>query len=154
MVEEGVDAVVLSIGADLPYFTGYEAMDSERPTVLIVSTTGIPVLVIPLLEAPRVESSNVELASWHETRGSDGSRRSCPGWCQACRHWGPDPFLDAPGDPGGAPGCDLVPVPRSSPRLSGFARIPDEVEMLRSAASAVDRALKRIPAEVRFFRSN
>ncbi|HYJ25727.1 MAG TPA: Xaa-Pro peptidase family protein [Acidimicrobiia bacterium] len=149
MVEEGVDAVVLSIGADLPYFTGYEAMDSERPTVLIVSPSGIPVLVIPLLEAPRVEATNVELASWQETedpmalvaRALDGARHVAIGdQTRSSTLLSLQEVL---------PGVTWL----SASKITSILRIrkdPDEVEMLRSAASAVDRALHRIPAEVRF----
>ena len=149
MVEEGVDAVVLSIGADLPYFTGYEAMDSERPTVLIVSPTGIPVLVIPLLEAPRVEATNVELASWQETedpmalvaRALDGARHVAIG--DQTRSSTLLSIQEA------LPDVTWL----SASKITSTLRIrkdPDEIEMLRSAASAVDRALNRIPAEVRF----
>ncbi len=40
MSQNGVDVVLLSVGADLPYFTGYEAMASERLTVLVVRSEG------------------------------------------------------------------------------------------------------------------
>ncbi|MEY4045293.1 MAG: hypothetical protein RL644_1561, partial [Actinomycetota bacterium] len=54
MSANGVDALVLSVGHDLPYFTGYHAMPLERLTLLVLLRTGTPVLVIPRLEAPRV----------------------------------------------------------------------------------------------------
>ncbi len=54
MRELGVDALLLSTGADLPYLTGYEAMPLERLTMLVVLADGDAVLVIPALEAPRV----------------------------------------------------------------------------------------------------
>jgi len=50
----GVDTLLLSTGADLPYFTGYEAMPLERLTMLVVPVEGDAVLVVPRLEAPRV----------------------------------------------------------------------------------------------------
>ena len=43
-----------SLGADLPYFTGYEAMPLERLTMLVVPRDGDATLVVPRLEAPRV----------------------------------------------------------------------------------------------------
>jgi len=55
MQEEGVDALLLSVGPDLPYFTGYEAMPLERLTMLVVPRESDAVLVVPRLEAPRVE---------------------------------------------------------------------------------------------------
>ena len=30
MVDRGIDVLLLSVGADLPYFCGYEAMPLER----------------------------------------------------------------------------------------------------------------------------
>jgi Xaa-Pro aminopeptidase len=50
----GVDALLLSHGADLPWLTGYRAMPLERLTMLVLPVTGDPVLVVPALEAPRV----------------------------------------------------------------------------------------------------
>jgi Xaa-Pro aminopeptidase len=54
MVEVGVDVLLLSVGADLPYLTGYKAMPLERLTMLVLPRDGEATLVVPLLEAPRV----------------------------------------------------------------------------------------------------
>src|SRR5581483_8142854 len=51
----GVDVLLLSVGADLPYFTGYTAMPLERLTMLVLPRDGEATLVVPALEAPRVE---------------------------------------------------------------------------------------------------
>ncbi len=50
----GVDAVLLSHGADLPWLIGYRAMPLERLTLLVLPRHADPVLLVPLLEAPRV----------------------------------------------------------------------------------------------------
>ncbi|MGB9112565.1 MAG: aminopeptidase P family protein [Acidimicrobiales bacterium] len=50
-----IDVLLLSIGADLPWLTGYEAMPLERPTVLVFAADADATLVVPRLEAPRVE---------------------------------------------------------------------------------------------------
>src|SRR5262245_52403343 len=65
----GVDALLLSTGADLPYLTGYEAMPLERLTMLVVPADGDAVLVIPRLEAPRVTTGDgaFTLHPWDET---------------------------------------------------------------------------------------
>ena len=55
MGELGVDALLLSLGADLPWLTGYEAMPLERLTMLVLPADGDATLVVPELEAPRVE---------------------------------------------------------------------------------------------------
>ncbi|HEV3264565.1 MAG TPA: Xaa-Pro peptidase family protein [Acidimicrobiales bacterium] len=49
-----VDVLLLSLGADLPWLTGYQAMPLERLTMLVLPVRGDPVLVVPGLEAPRV----------------------------------------------------------------------------------------------------
>lgn len=50
-----MDVLLLSVGADLPWLTGYEAMPLERLTMLVVDRRGPATLVVPRLEAPRVE---------------------------------------------------------------------------------------------------
>src|SRR5438067_4862823 len=69
MRELGVNVLLLSTGADLPYFTGYEAMPLERLTMLVLPVDGDATLVVPRLEAPRVvEQPDVfALLAWDET---------------------------------------------------------------------------------------
>ena len=69
MSEQQVDVLLLSVGADLPYFCGYEAMPMERLTMLVVPQDGEARLIIPRLEAPRVvERPDVfEVVAWDET---------------------------------------------------------------------------------------
>ncbi len=54
MHEVGVEALLLSLGADLPWLTGYTAMPLERLTMLVLPADGDATLVVPRLEAPRV----------------------------------------------------------------------------------------------------
>ena len=66
----GIDTLLLSTGADLPWLTGYTAMPLERLTMLVLPLVGDPVLVVPRLEAARVEP-HPELFSvrpWDETQ--------------------------------------------------------------------------------------
>ena len=69
MVEQGLDALLLSLGADLPWAIGYEAMPLERLTMLVLPVDGEPTLVIPRLEAPRVhhDAELFALRPWNET---------------------------------------------------------------------------------------
>ena len=69
LTELQLDAVLLSVGPDLPYLTGYEAMPLERLTMLVLPAEGDATLVVPRLEAPRVvERPEVfALRSWDET---------------------------------------------------------------------------------------
>ena len=54
MGERGVDVLLLSVGPDLPWLVGYEAMPLERLTMLVLPRDGEVTLVVPRLEAPRV----------------------------------------------------------------------------------------------------
>ena len=65
----GVDALLLSIGADLPWLTGYTAMPLPRLTMLVLPADRDATLVVPRLEAPRV-TPHPELFAirpWDET---------------------------------------------------------------------------------------
>lgn len=63
--QHGVGALIVSVGSDLPYLTGYRAMPLERITALVLPAVGEPVLFVPELEAPRVDTS-VEVRPWSE----------------------------------------------------------------------------------------
>lgn len=67
MGEGVVDFLLLSVGADLRYFIGYEAMPLERLTMLVMGRAGEPVLVVPELEAPRVAPGPFAMHPWRET---------------------------------------------------------------------------------------
>ena len=69
MEELGVDALLLSAGADLPWLTGYRAMPLERLTMLVLPADDHPTLVVPALEAARVEEDGelFALRPWNET---------------------------------------------------------------------------------------
>lgn len=66
---EGVDALLVTPGADLRYLTGYAAKPLERLTCLVVRASGDPVLVVPRLEkqAALDSGTSVELATWDES---------------------------------------------------------------------------------------
>lgn len=69
MGEAGVDVLLASVGSDLPYLTGYEAMPLERLTMLVLPKDGDATLVIPRMEAPRVveQPGAFTLRPWNET---------------------------------------------------------------------------------------
>ena len=69
MAEKGIDVLLLSVGHDLPYLTGYLAMPLERLTMLVLPLEGDATLLVPRLEAPRVvERPDVfMLRPWDET---------------------------------------------------------------------------------------
>ncbi|HRE03650.1 MAG TPA: aminopeptidase P family N-terminal domain-containing protein, partial [Ilumatobacteraceae bacterium] len=69
MAERDVDVLLLSLGLDLPYISGYTAMPLERLTMLVVPREGAATMVIPRLEAPRVTAQPgvFDLHPWNET---------------------------------------------------------------------------------------
>jgi Xaa-Pro aminopeptidase len=66
-------ALLLGVGADLQYLTGYTTVLTERLTMLILTQSGAPSLVAPRLEAmaaaesPAAAGGFVEVAPWGET---------------------------------------------------------------------------------------
>jgi Xaa-Pro aminopeptidase len=70
MAEQQIDTVLLSVGHDLPYLTGYTAMPLERLTMLVVPRDSDATMLIPALEAPRVREvpGAFGLLPWGETQ--------------------------------------------------------------------------------------
>jgi len=147
MAETRVDVLLLSVGHDLPWLTGYLAMPLERLTMLVLPVDGEASLVIPRLEAPRVvEQPGVfTLVPWNETEDPVaitarliGARRSIAVGDQMWAR-----FL-----------VDLLPkVDRASWRRAvdvvGPLRMRKdaaEIEALRAAGAAVDRIAAELQA--------
>lgn len=149
MAEESVDVALLSAGADLPYFTGYEAVPLERLTMLVVPSEGDCVLFVPELEAARVGPGPFELMPWAETddpvrlvaRAAGPIRQAAIG----DHAW--STFLlrlqaEMPNT--------LWSVASTLTRPLRIRKEPAELECLRKAAAGVDRVLARVPREIRF----
>ncbi len=100
----GVRALLIGVGPELEWLTGYEAKPLERLTMLVVPAEGDPAIVTPRLEvaaaeqAPGIGSGGVRIRSWLETedpvRPGVGVRA---GWAQA-RAW-------SSRTPSGRPSC-------------------------------------------------
>ncbi|MEZ5227214.1 MAG: Xaa-Pro peptidase family protein [Acidimicrobiales bacterium] len=69
MEQQGVDVLLLSVGPDLPWLIGYEAMPLERLTMLVVPVDDRPRLVIPSFETARVveHPDLFDIDGWGET---------------------------------------------------------------------------------------
>jgi Xaa-Pro aminopeptidase len=70
--EAGVDALLVTPGADLRYLTGYAALPLERLTCLVLPTDGPAALIVPALERPAAEASpagalDIDIVAWDET---------------------------------------------------------------------------------------
>jgi len=141
----GVDALLLSLGADLPWLTGYTAMPLERLTMLVLPADGQATLVVPRLEAPRVEQDPdvFHLLPWSEgedpveiVAGLVGSRRHL---AISDRAWAT--FL--------LQLQDRVPESkwRKASEVTGPLRAvkdPDEVAALAAASAAADRVARAL----------
>ena len=69
--ERGIDAVVVTPGADLRYLTGYDAIPLERLTALVVRADADPVMVVPALELLAAQASPIpalgmDIRTWDE----------------------------------------------------------------------------------------
>ena len=140
MADGGVDALMLSVGPDLPWLIGYEAMPLERLTMLVVRADGPATLVIPQFEVPRVvERPEVfSIVGWGETEDPVAIAAGLAG----------DPRLAAIGDHTWS--RFLVSLQHAMPAtawigagsVTGSLRAtkePHEIERLQAAASGVDR---------------
>jgi Xaa-Pro aminopeptidase len=68
----GLDAMLVTPGADLRYLTGYQATPLERLTCLAIPAAGDAVLVVPRLEKPAAAASPaaalpLDIVAWDET---------------------------------------------------------------------------------------
>ncbi len=140
MNELGVDVLLLSLGADLPWLTGYEAMPLERLTMLVLPADGDATLVVPALEAPRVDARPHEFAirPWSETEDPVGIVADLVGSATSLavsdRTWATF-VLDLQRQLTGATWTKSSAV--TSPLRA--VKDADEVERLRDAAHAADR---------------
>jgi Xaa-Pro aminopeptidase len=155
--DAGVDALLISPGPDLRYLTGYEALPLERLTCLIVPAHGDPRLVAPQLEVPSALASPVaelglEVIGWAETDNPYELVASLL----------PEPVVDA-----GTVAVDntmwaqkvlglRTAMPGARQVLAGdilrelrMIKGPDEIDVLRQAAWAIDRVHARVPQFLR-----
>ena len=146
---DDVDVTLLSIGADLPYFTGYEAKPSERLTVLVVPKRGSPVLHVPVLEAPGVPAGPFEVRPWTELEDPvalAATTTPVPAAVAVGDHtWSAflTRFQRIWADAAWRPASEIT----SALRLVKDA---EEIELLRRAAHGVDRVMARVSSEVTF----
>jgi Xaa-Pro aminopeptidase len=146
----GLDGMVIGVGSDLRYLTGYVAMPLERLTALVLAAGGAPWIVVPRLERGAAEAgvrTPVEIRTWEETE---------------------DPYALAIDGLGSATGRIAVSDGMLAMHLLGLQRAlaagtryelastvlrdlrmvkdDDEVALLRLAAQAADRVVAQIAA--------
>ena len=150
--ERGIDALLITPSEDYAYLLGYSAPAMERLTCLVVPADGEPILVLPRLEEPLARhelgelAGGIELLAWDETDDPIQLVRSLVGgalrvavqdqmWARFALR------LRAALDP-----AELIPA---GPTMSGLRSVKSqaEIELLRAAAAAADRAMESIVAE-------
>jgi Xaa-Pro aminopeptidase len=150
--EAGVDALLITPGADLRWLVGYHALPLERLTCLVVPAVGEPFLVVPLLEQAAAEASGagerVPIVTHGETddafvlvrqrlsamldRAPERVAVSDRMWAQTVLRW-------QQAFPGAA-----VTLAGDVLRPLRVVKAPDEVESLRQAGRAIDRVHQRM----------
>jgi Xaa-Pro aminopeptidase len=152
--DAGLDALLISPGADLRYLTGYHAHVSERLVCLAVPAQGEPFLVVPELEQPGAEASplgglGIDIIGWGETddpyavvagRLPKGLERVA-----VDNHMWAEKVL-----------AFRAALPGAEQSLAGrvllelrMRKTPAEIEALRRAGAAIDRVHRRIGEWVR-----
>ena len=142
----GLDALLVTPGADLRYLTGYDALPLERLTCLVVRAEDEPVLVVPTLERPAAEASparGLDLRDWGET---EDPVRLAADLVAGARRVGLDDHMWAEKVlrfRAAMPGVEQVPA---GPVLGGLRmrKSVAEVAALREAAAAIDRVHARM----------
>ena len=149
----GVDALLLTPGADLRYLTGYDALPLERLTCLAVPAHSDPVLVVPRLEQPAALASpagtlGIEILAYEEVDDAFALVAGRLGQVAvvglANRMWAEQVL----GFEVALPGARQVlagPVLRELRMRKSAA----EVEALRRAGQAIDRVHQRVPGWLR-----
>jgi Xaa-Pro aminopeptidase len=148
--EYGLGAVLLTPGPDLRYTTGYDAIQLERLTCLVVPAASDPFLVVPRLELPAARASpagalGIEFVPWDETDDpfalvASRLPRDIGQVGVADRMWAVMAlrFRDA------LPGAAQVPAGRVLRKLR-MRKSAAEVAALREAGGAIDRVHQIVP---------
>ncbi|HEU0132055.1 MAG TPA: Xaa-Pro peptidase family protein [Mycobacteriales bacterium] len=140
--DAGLEALLVTPGADLRYLTGYDALPLERLTCLVVRAAGDATLVVPNLEKPRAETSpagalGIEIVGWDETDDPYALTASIAGPCEAVgvsdRTWALHTLRWADAMPG-----VLQRLAGTALRDLRIRKTPEEVAALREAGRIID----------------
>jgi Xaa-Pro aminopeptidase len=144
----GLDALLIGVGSDLRYLTGYAAMPLERLTVLVVLPGRDPFIVVPRLERGAAEAgvhTPLEIVTWDETEdpyalasGNLRAARVAVSDTMLAMH-----LLRFQATLGPDVECSLASAVLRELRM---VKDPDEIALLRLAAQAADRVVGQIAA--------
>jgi Xaa-Pro aminopeptidase len=150
--QRGVEVLLITPSPDYAYLLGYSAPALERLTCLVLRVEGAPVLVLPRLEEPLARqalgelSEDLEIVPWDETDDPIRAVQALVGPARRVaiqdQMWARFALrLGAALDP-----AELVPA---GPTMSELRAVkdPEEIERLKAAAAAADRAMLAVIAE-------
>lgn len=145
MAAHGLDALVITPGADLRYLTGYQAKPLERLTAFVLPSAGDPILIAPELEVSAAVAADVEveIVAWAETDDPFALLASRLG---SARQIAVDDHMWAErvlAIQAAIPDVDLSLAGRVLRELR-MRKDADEVEALRDASAAIDRVHGRM----------
>jgi Xaa-Pro aminopeptidase len=155
--EHGLDALLVGVGPDLDYLTGYRAMPLERLTMLVLSPGDRGVrLVVPRLEEPAARVGcrpEVEIVTWEET---DDPHGLVARFVRTAATGPSDRRLEVAVS-GRLLALHLLPLQErlADARFTSATSVlrelrirkdPDEIELLRRAGAAADRVVAQIAA--------
>jgi Xaa-Pro aminopeptidase len=148
----GIDALLVGVGPDLRYLTGYEAMPLERLTMLVVPAATAPFIVVPRLERGAAEAglhTPVEIRTWDERDDPYAlvaddvvARGASPHVAVSDSLWATHLLRLQPALGPGA----RIGVLSGVLRERRMIKDADEIALLRLAAHAADRVVAQIAA--------
>jgi Xaa-Pro aminopeptidase len=151
--EEGLDGVLVAPGPDLMYFTGYAPIAiTERITMLVISATRDPAMIVPILERPDAEDAPaatvLTLHDW--TDGDDPYAKTAELLDERGRYAISDSAwaMHVLGLQRTLPQSGYLSMTTALPMLRAI-KGPDEIERLEAAGEAADASLEQI-VNVRF----
>ena len=143
----GLDAMLVGVGSDLRYLTGYAALPLERLTLLVLRPGVPPTIVVPRLELGAAEAgirTDIDIRTWDETddpyglavAGIPSDGRIAVSDTMAALH-----LLRIQASLGA--GATYVPASTVLGQLR-MIKDDDETALLRAAAHAADRVIAAI----------
>jgi Xaa-Pro dipeptidase len=154
MMRQGLDCVALVPGANLFYMTGLSFSLSERPIVAFFSVDDPPAIVVPKLEATKVEGTTLEiqLFSYTDERGpAMAFQRACAALELAEARIGVEErhmrVMETRYLHRYAPDCDLIPADDVLAALRS-CKGEDELAQMRRAVMVIETALRSILSQL------
>lgn len=148
----GIDAVLVTPGADMDYLCGYHALPLERLTCLVVRSSGEVAILVPQLEVLAAEASpvpelGIAIQGWVETANPHQAVAGLVGRAQklnvTSQMWAAHVFALQ----------QALPITRfAADTLVATARMrksPWEAEALREAGAAIDRVHDQVAGLLR-----